>query len=105
MSEIWVVRSTFAKKDEAISAAKDLLSGRLIACANVTEPVTSLYRWEGMVQQEQEVVLWAKTTAAKVEEAIVRLKVLNHYQVPAVLAWPVSLVNVDFAAWIQTETV
>jgi periplasmic divalent cation tolerance protein len=103
MSEIWIVRSTFAKKDEAVFAARELLEARLIACANITAAVTSLYRWEDMVQEEQEVVLWVKTTAGKAKKVCARLGSLNHYQLPAIIAWPISLVDDDFAQWVADE--
>jgi len=103
MSDIWLIRSTFAKKDEAISISRTLLEAKLIACANIDEGITSLFRWEGMVHQEQEVVMIAKTTQGKLEAAIAHIKAHHSYQLPAITAWPVGAVEPAFAAWIAHE--
>ncbi len=103
MSEIWLIRSTFAGKDEAISVSRTLLEEKLVACANIDESVTALFHWEGMIQQEPEVAILAKTTEAKVAQTIARIKSLHSYQIPSILAWRVEKVDVDFAAWVTKE--
>lgn len=103
MNEIWLVRSTFAKKDEALLVASGLLEQKLIACANISGEITSVFRWEGKIQQEQEVVLLVKTTKDKAETVVNALKTLHGYQIPSILAWPASLANADFLAWVEQE--
>ena len=55
MTDIWMLYSTFPNRAEALSAARTLVESRLAACANLVDGVTSIYEWQGAVQQEQEV--------------------------------------------------
>jgi periplasmic divalent cation tolerance protein len=103
MSEIWLIRITFAKKDEAISVARAMLEEKLVACANISETMTALYRWEGMVQQENETAVLFKTVAAKVPQAVAHLKTLHSYQIPSIVAWRAEVVEPAFADWVATE--
>ncbi len=103
MSDVWIIRSTFASKDEAVSVARTLLEERQVACANVEETATSLYRWEGTIQQEQETVMLLKTTKAHVESVIARIKTLHSYQIPSITSWPSIHTEPAFGAWVGSE--
>ena len=104
MGEIWLIRSMFGSKDEAFLAAKTLLEQKLVACANITPVITSLFHWEGMLQQEDEVVLLLKTSASKAQLAIQALQALHPYQIPSILAWPAILADAKFEGWVQEQT-
>ena len=103
MSNIWLIRSTFAGKDEAISVARALLEEKLVACANIGESVTALYHWEDMLQQENETVVLFKTTEIKSEATIARIKALHSYKIPSIVAWKADAVDAAFAAWVAAE--
>ena len=103
MSSIYLLYSSFARKDEAISAARTLLSERLVACVNVVDQVTSLYRWEGTPQEENEVLFLAKTTAERAPSAMARLKELHPYQLPNITCYPASTAFAPFAQWVEGE--
>ena len=104
MKDVWMVYSTFASAGEAVSAARALLEERLIACANVMDGMTALYRWEGKAQEEKEAVFIAKTSADKIDAAVARLKDLHAYQVPCVVAWPLEKGCPPFLGWVLRET-
>jgi periplasmic divalent cation tolerance protein len=95
---------TAASADDAARIGRTLVEERLCACANVIAPVRSFYRWEGKIQEDREAVLIAKTVAGKVEAATARIKVLHRYEVPCVVALPVSGGNADFLEWVASET-
>lgn len=103
MSEIWLIRSTFPGKDEAISVAQTLLEEHLVACVNIDEQTTAMFRWENMIQREQEVVLLAKTTKLNVNQTISRIKMLHSYQIPSILAWPAPAAEDTFLGWVKAE--
>jgi periplasmic divalent cation tolerance protein len=103
MPEIWLLYSTFANRNEALSVAERLLGARLIACANVIGGVTSLYRWEGAVQREEEAVLIAKTTRQQVPAAIEAIKKAHSYELPCVVAWPLMDGSAAFLEWVAGE--
>jgi len=98
------VHSTFPNRDEALFAARQLLDKRLIACANIYEGVASLYRWEGKIQEETEVVLLAKTSKGRVSAAIAAVKALHSYELPCIIAYPAAEAFPPFLQWVEAET-
>jgi periplasmic divalent cation tolerance protein len=102
--ELWLIYSTFATKEEALSVARILVQNRLAACVNVQENITSIYRWQGAVAQENEVILSAKTVKEKVQPAMDQINAQHSYQIPCIVAVPVSLATPDFMQWVYDET-
>tara|TARA_R110000787_G_scaffold28283_19_gene77293 strand:- start:501 stop:824 length:324 start_codon:yes stop_codon:yes gene_type:complete len=92
---------TAGTKDEALTIADALIGEHLIACANIIDGVTSVYRWEGKVQRDQEVVLIAKTAASRVEAVIRRVRELHSYDCPCVVSIPIENGNPAFLEWIS----
>src|SRR5690554_2960200 len=101
-NEVWWIYSTFPNRDEALSAARKLLERKLIACANLVDNVTSLYHWEGALQQEMEVAMIAKT--ARHEAAISLLKESHPYELPCIVALPLAGGHAPFLQWVRGET-
>jgi len=95
---------TCATEDEAIKIGSTLVDERLAACANVLGRTTSIFRWEGKVQRENEVALLLKTRTELVERVTARVKTLHSYTVPCVVALPIGAGNADFLNWIDQET-
>lgn len=90
--------------EEAAAIARTLLNERLVACANLLPGVTSLYWWEGALQEGQECVLIAKTMENLVSAATERVKALHSYSCPCVVALPIKEGNSGFLQWIAQET-
>jgi periplasmic divalent cation tolerance protein len=103
MPDIRILYSTFPSKKEAEVAAAVLLDQNLIACANIFGEVRSLYRWEGQVQNEAEVVMIAKTTSEKLERAIEVLVKTHSYDCPCVTSWPVTGGSEEYLKWVRGE--
>lgn len=95
---------TAADKNEALSIGRDLVERRLAACVNVIEPMTSLYWWEGKVEQGDEAVLVAKTKTSLVETLIERVRDQHSYDCPCVVSWPIQQGNPAYLQWIENET-
>lgn len=90
--------------DEARAIGRTLVEARLAACANVLDPMTSIYRWKGAVQEGRESVLIAKTTAASVDALTAMVRELHSYDCPCIVALPVAGGNPEFLSWIAAET-
>lgn len=104
MSEVSLIYTTWPDAAAAKTAANTLLSEQLIACANLLPAGTSLYRWEGKMQEEAEWVMILKT--ARGQACAERVKALHPYEEPAILEW---LVEEDgsssgFLDWVRSET-
>ena len=95
---------TVENTDEARAIGRALVDARLAACANVLGPMTSIYRWEGVVQEGEEAVLIAKTTASLVDALTAKVRELHSYDCPCVVALPVDGGNPAFLDWIVAET-
>jgi periplasmic divalent cation tolerance protein len=99
-----VVLTTLASTDEAVTLVRALLERRLIACGNILPGVRSIYRWEGKVADEREVIVLMKTRAARVDALEMAFGELHPYKVPELLALPVSAGLHKYLEWIDDET-
>lgn len=95
--------ATFGNKEEAVAVANTLLAENLIACVNVLDGSTSIYRWQGEVQQANEAIFFAKTTALQAEKAVSRIKELHSYNVPCILVLPIEAGLPEFMEWVEGE--
>lgn len=95
---------TAPNREEAISLAHELLNKKLIACANIIDHVTSLYRWRGDIEQNNEVIIIAKTMPSHTEEIVKRVKELHSYECPAIVTVPVTGGSQQYFDWIAGET-
>ena len=98
------VYMTAPNRAEAERIAQALLDARLIACANILDGGTSLYRWDGELQSEQETVMIAKTQMRLVQQACKLIAELHPYDVPCVTAMPVLKSHREYAEWVVAET-
>lgn len=100
-----VVLTTVSNSEDAVKLIRVLLERRLIACGTILSDARSLYRWEGKIADEQEVVLLLKTRAERVESLEAAFGELHPYKVPELLALPVAAGLARYLAWINEETV
>jgi len=100
--EIVVVFST-APPDKSGSLAKMLIDQRIAACVNVV-PVRSYYNWHGEFCDEQEHLLIAKTTRQKAGEVVAAIKSQHPYEVPEIIALPVTHGYPPYLDWVRQET-
>ena len=103
MSEQLVVLMTAGSQEEAEEIANTLVKEMLAACVNVLPGVTSVYRWEGKVQRDQEWLLIAKTTRQVLDDLVQRVQALHSYDLPEVVAIPVVGGNQAYLRWIDGE--
>ncbi|MFT5050947.1 MAG: periplasmic divalent cation tolerance protein [Chlamydiales bacterium] len=95
-----VVLMTAPSRGSGLELARALVAERLIACVNVVDGVTSVYRWEGHVEEAREVLMVAKTVRGRVEQLEQRLVELHPYDVPEFVVLAPEHVEGRFAAWL-----
>jgi periplasmic divalent cation tolerance protein len=84
--------------------AHALVDARLAACVNVMAPCRSVYRWQGAVEAADEVPLLIKTTAACYAALEAAIRAQHPYELPEVIAVPVTQGLPDYLAWVAAET-
>ncbi len=102
---VCLVYVTAESRDQAIGIGRALVGERLAACANVSGPITAIFRWEEAVQQGEEHVLILKTRSSLVDRLQERVTELHSYDCPCVVALPITDGHAPFLEWIQGETV
>ena len=88
--------------DEAVAAriARDLVESGLAACVSRVGPVHSTYRWQEAIQDEPEVLLVIKSLSTRYPELEMRLKSIHPYEVPEIIALPVTSGSADYLSWL-----
>ena len=101
---IVTVYAVFGSAEEAHPIARTLVEERLAACANILAPCRSIYRWQGKIEEAEEVPALFKTHADRADALIARLAELHSYDVPAAAVWPIAQTLPAYAQWVADET-
>lgn len=99
-----LVLCTCPDESSAKQLAKLLLEARLAACVNVIPGVQSFYHWQGELAQASEWQLVIKSRASLFEPLRQCLRAAHPYEVPEILALPISQMDADYLAWLHAET-
>ncbi len=100
-TEYIMVFVTTANKAEAEKISQALLKERLIACANIVNPVTSFFFWSGKIDRAEECLVVMKSRRDLFLELVERLKGLHSYEVPEVLALPIVEGSTAYLDWMS----
>lgn len=98
------VETTVDTKDGAERVARAVIEHQVAACAQVSGPITSFFRWEGQVQNDQEWMVVIKTTADRLDALTTRVLDVHPYDVPEIVAVPVVGGNPAYLDWVREET-
>lgn len=102
--EFLVVLSTVPDHGTATGIARALVEARLAACVNVVPGLTSIYRWEGAVHEDAELLLVIKTRRALFDELARALSAAHPYEVPEIVALPLAGGGAKYLAWLAEST-
>ena len=100
----WLCQVNAGSRAEALRIGRAVVEERLAASANVIGGVSSIYWWQGRLEEADEVLLILKTRAELVAALIARVTQLHSYDCPAVVALPIAAGNPDYLRWIASET-
>ena len=102
MTDSIVVLTSCPDEAAATRIAGALLEAGLAACVT-RQPVRSMYRWEGRLVDEPEVLLVIKTLASRFTDLEMRLKSLHPYRVPEIIALPIAAGSAAYLSWLAAE--
>jgi periplasmic divalent cation tolerance protein len=104
MNTLLVVFTNLPDKATAERIAEALVTGEVAACVNILAECSSVYRWKGKTEHASEVPLIIKTTTAAYPRLEYELRKLHPYEVPEIIALPVSAGLPAYLNWVVTET-
>ncbi|HET6342594.1 MAG TPA: divalent-cation tolerance protein CutA [Gemmatimonadota bacterium] len=103
-SPVCVALTTCPDEGTARRIASALVEERLAACVNIVPDMTSVYRWEGVVETASECLLLVKTRRERLEALRRRLEELHPYDLPELVALPVEGGSSAYLKWVVEET-
>jgi len=101
--EVCVAFITAPDLEEATGIARALVEERLAACVNLLPGIRSVYRWEGSIEEDAEVLLVVKTRADRAGALVDRVIELHPYDVPEVVMLPAVGGSPAYLDWVREE--
>lgn len=101
-SAVCLVLCTCPDQETGQRLAESLVEEHLAACVNLIPGLVSVYRWQGQIHRDPEVLLAIKTTDERVEALVERLRALHPYELPEIIALPVIAGLADYLDWVRT---
>ena len=96
-----VIMITAKDRKEGCAVIKSLLKKRLIACGNLVDKVSSFFWWENKIQEAHEVLILLKTQKDKFEKVKQAIKKMHSYEVPEIIAVPITDGNEEYVHWMN----
>lgn len=98
-----IVYTTTSSIDEAKKIATHLIDSKLAACINI-HPISSVYRWDGKVEEDEEFALSIKTISDNFDAISEAIRSMHSYELPAIISWEIDG-DKDYLNWIKDSTV
>jgi periplasmic divalent cation tolerance protein len=104
MDQVLLVMTNLPDMQSAQALARKLVDQRLAACVNCLPAVKSVYRWQGAIEEADEVTVFIKTVASRYAELEAAIKQSHSYQLPELVALPVAAGLPPYLEWVMQET-
>jgi len=102
--ETLLVLTHLPDADSARQMANALVEAKLAACVNILAPCRSVYRWQGQVEDAEEVPLLIKTTAARYAALEAAIRQQHPYELPEIVAVPIGPGLPEYLVWVAAAT-
>jgi periplasmic divalent cation tolerance protein len=97
-----IVYITAGNMENASQISRELVSRRLVACVNMF-PVSSIYRWNENIEEDDEIAMFIKTDSSRFEEITKLVKSLHTYEMPSIEFWNIEG-ETEYLKWIQVNS-
>ncbi|MFV2057836.1 MAG: divalent-cation tolerance protein CutA [Thiohalomonadales bacterium] len=95
-----LVLTTCPDKDSAHTVAHSLIEGRLAACVSILPPITSIYRWQGKIESNEELMLLIKTKNSQFSAIKEQILDVHPYELPEIISVPISNGLDQYLRWV-----
>lgn len=99
--DFYLFTVTVPNIEEGKKIARSLVESRLAACVNIIKDISSVYRWKGEIQEDNEQLLLIKTTEEKSESLIQKIKAIHSYSEPECIGFKVEKGSQKYLNWIK----
>ena len=99
--DFYLFTVTVPNIEEAKKIAVSLVESRLAACVNIIKEISSVYRWKGEIQEDNEHLLLIKTTENKIEALIQKIKAIHSYSEPECIGMKIDKGSETYLNWIK----
>jgi periplasmic divalent cation tolerance protein len=96
-----VVFLTAPSGEEATRLADLLIGAHLAACVQILPEMESVYRWQGQIERQSEILLIVKTTTGKFGELEREVRALHSYETPEIVAVPIVAGSQPYLDWLS----
>ncbi|CAD5234585.1 unnamed protein product [Bursaphelenchus xylophilus] len=98
-----VVYVTVPSKEVGKSIARELVNSKVAACVNIVPQVTSIYEWDGNVQEDEEAMLIIKTKTESLNQLKESVLRQHPYAIPEIIAMPIEQGHEPYLEWINKQ--
>lgn len=99
-----MIMVTVGKEEEATEIARLLVENKLAACVNILPGIRSIYRWQGEICDDSELICIIKTRNALLPQVMEAVKNIHSYEVPEIISLRIDEGSDDYLKWLATET-
>ncbi len=103
MTDKRLMLTTVSSREEANTIASELVSRRLAACVNILGPISSVYRWQGAIENSEEFLLLIKSTEAQLRPIQDALGELHSYELPELISFTIESGAQSYLDWIAAS--
>ncbi|MGB5440934.1 MAG: divalent-cation tolerance protein CutA [Gammaproteobacteria bacterium] len=100
-----LILCTVPDRASAERIAETLVAEQLAACVNIIPGITSVYRWKGTLEKDEELLLFIKTSEAVYDSLEQRIRALHPYELPEIIAVPIQTGQEDYIRWIENSLI
>lgn len=101
MTDKVVVMITARNLVESKKIARHLIELELAACVNILQPIRSIYRWQGKIEDQRECLLMVKSTRGLFRNIETEVKKVHSYETPEIICLPVVDGSLDYLRWVE----
>ena len=100
MTDKVVIMVTASSRRECRKIARRLVEEKLAACVNITQPIQSVYRWEGKIGQDKEFLMFIKTKRDLFPQIRAEIALIHSYHTPEIICLPIVDGSPNYLQWV-----
>ncbi len=101
MTDKVVIMVTASSRRECRKIANRLIDEQLAACVNITQPIQSVYRWEGRIERSKEFLMFIKTRRDLFQRIRAEIALIHSYHTPEIICLPIIDGSPNYLQWVS----